>query len=661
MDRSRDGDEESPAHQPRPLTRRHLLGLAGAAANIALAGCNDGQATPTTTRTTHTTSTTTSTTEDTTTTKEEGHFAGQPDMQTPWFDDVSRDAPHPEYPRPQLVRDAWQSLNGEWDLELVDDFAEPPEPPGDRDMPETILVPFPIESQLSGIRDHAFRLWYRTTFTVPDDWTGRVILHFERVDWEAIVFVNGDELTTHRGGYDHFAVDVTDHLTGGEERLAVRVYDPSDFGTQAHGKQEVTVDEDIFYTPATGIWDSVWLEPVPETHIDTIDLTPDLDDETLHLTVHTGNGDDATVEATAIDAGSEVTTATGPADEELAIAVPDPHRWSPDDPHLYDLRIRLRDSSGTVDEVESYFGMRSVGTKLIDGVLRPTLNGEFVFRQGIYDQGYWPDGIYTPPTDEARTFNLQTVKDLGFNTLRKHLKIEPRRWFYWTDRLGLLVWQDIPQQPLGQPYENATPQPREQFEAELTHIIEQNDNHPSLTTWIPANEGWGFGKNNPERIRKTAAIVEDLDGDERLVNAMSGINTCQCDPENGDVIDLHNYGEVTPVPEPTANRISAVGESSAGWVPIPNHKWRAASGGTPDSLVSNLLRRAENNERLMREQGFSAAINLQVTDTEHGFQGVLTYDRKVLKPERSNYDDAVGQIRAANRALIDGSRTGSST
>lgn len=519
------------------------------------------------------------------------------DMATPWYDQVSPETVHEEYPRPQLVWDEWRNLNGVWGFEA----ASPGDsPPIERDLEESILVPFPPESALSGIRRHEPRMWYRTAFSVPNEWlvptahpadgighnpdAQRLLLHFERVDWRTTVYVNGEEVTTHEGGYGSFSVDVTDYLTAeGDQELVVGVFDPTDTGTQPVGKQELQDDEDIFFTPTSGIWETVWIEPVEEAHIWDLELTPQVADETLALSVAAPDG--TTVRAIASDEDGEVGRVAGPANERLSLPVPDPHLWSPDDPFLYDLNVeltrttdgtrsgsrerehyqvdfvvgdpieelgesglyarenrlmrfahgtrgegvsergtawpsakirecleyghittpddgtaevtftvaegcertislvvystpnerftvdsadeqRLLDATthvygpgehtisvdlpeeprggGVLDSVESYFGMRSVGKEQIRGVMRPTLNGEFVFHNGIYDQGYWPDGIYTAPTDEALRFDLQRAVDLEFNAYRKHIKVPPKRWYYWADRLGLLVWQDIP-------------------------------------------------------------------------------------------------------------------------------------------------------------------------------------------------------------------------
>ncbi|MFC4986283.1 LamG-like jellyroll fold domain-containing protein [Saliphagus infecundisoli] len=624
------------------------------------------------------------------------------DMATPWYNEVSPATVHDEYPRPQLVREEWRNLNGVWEFSSA---SEGESAPTGQELNENILVPFPPESSLSGVQRHEDRMWYRTTFSIPHDWlvptahpgqgiennpnSQRLLLHFERVDWEATVYVNGEEVTIHRGGYDSFAIDVTDYLTDeGKQELVVGVYDPTDTGTQPVGKQEVEQDRDIFFTPSSGIWDTVWLEPVPDASIEGLDLTPNIEEEQLELTVDAPER--ATVKATAFDGDEKVSSITGRANEELSLPVPDPHLWSPDDPFLYDLEVELYDSASrqkednsrgnangrnnvrddekvnrgasspsgrgqAVDVVESYFGMRSIGKQSIRGVVRPTLNGKFVFHNGIYDQGYWPDGLYTPPTDNARKYDLELAKDLGFNAYRKHIKIPSKRWYYWADKLGLLVWQDVPNQPLGQPARNEDAQ--ESFRSELRDMIAQNDNHPSLAVWIPVNEGWGHGKTNYDRIRSTTDFVRNLDS-ERLINSLSGIDTMFVDGEvKGDMLDNHNYGQVTPLPEPTDTQMSVVGESSAGWTPIDGHQWDdgSPSGNTPAVLVDNLITRAENNWQYMMEDGFSGAINLQTTDTEYHYQGVVTYDREVFKPDLVS-DDAVSRIREANQALIDASK-----
>ncbi|MFD0599297.1 glycoside hydrolase family 2 protein [Catellatospora coxensis] len=356
-----------------------------------------------------------------------------------------------------MTRPDWQSLNGEWEfLNPATDGAgnvnRNAAPPLGQTLPERILVPYPVESALSGImrNDNRDLMFYRRTFTVPAAWAGRrVQLHFGAVDYEATVWVNGVQVTSHRGGYDRFEADITAQLNGGANEIVVRVYDPTDGRgeKQPVGKQ-VNSPSGIFYTPTSGIWQTVWLEPTPVSSIYSVDVYANLANNTARVRVFTrGNVSGHTVLAEAMAGATVVGSATG-GFTEFTVPVPSARRWSPDDPYLYNLRVSLRNGTGAVvDQVVNYFGMREVGTRLVNGVLRPTLNGEFVFQVGTLDQGFWPDGLYTAPTDAALAFDLQKHKDLGFNMVRKHIKVEPARWYYHADRLGLLVWQDVPSTP----------------------------------------------------------------------------------------------------------------------------------------------------------------------------------------------------------------------
>ncbi|GFH77073.1 hypothetical protein Sgou_17430 [Streptomyces gougerotii] len=372
---------------------------------------------------------------------------GPAPMTTPWTDQVPVDDPLPEYPRPQLTRPDWAGLNGLWDFAVTDADAGVPD-----SFDEQIRVPFVAESALSGIQRKITpddKLWYQREFTVPEDWDGRdVKLNFGGSDWQTTVWVNGEKAGEHKGGFDAFDFTVTDHLEAGANTVTVSVWDPTQHGGGAVGKQRQDDEHDIephpgggiWYTAASGIWQTVWLEPVAPAHITRLDLTPELGDETLRATVHAEGAEGREVRVTVLDGGKEVGTATGAAGEELSVSVPDPRLWSPDDPFLYDVRAELPpagDAPG--DEVGSYAGMRSIGLKKIDGVQRPVLNGEFVFQTGTLDQGYWPDGLYTAPTDEALKYDLQAHKDLGFNMVRKHIKVEPQRWFHWADKLARRV------------------------------------------------------------------------------------------------------------------------------------------------------------------------------------------------------------------------------
>jgi hypothetical protein len=536
-------------------------------------------------------------------------------LATRWAKDVSPEKALPEYPRPQMVRKEWLNLNGLWDIKLSGADAK-------------ILVPFPIESALSGVMKHADRIRYRRSFSLPENWSGRnVLLHFGAVDWEARVSVNGKELGVHRGGYDAFSFDITRVLkSSGEQEITVDVFDPTDAGSQPRGKQ-VLHPGGIMYTPTSGIWQTVWLEPVAENHIESLLLVPDVDAGCLRLTV-AGKG---SVEAIATDNGRQVGKVSGGAGAELKLEIPDPALWSPDSPHLYDLRVKLRSSGTTVDEVTSYFGMRKIALgKDEHGVTRPMLNGKFVFQVGPLDQGFWPDGIYTAPTDEALRWDVATMKELGFNCARKHVKVEPDRWYYWCDKLGLLVWQDM---PAG---DNKTAAAKRQFETELRRMVEGRRNHPAIILWVVFNEGWG--QYDTERLTKW---VKNMDPS-RLVDNASGWTDRNC----GDVIDMHNYpGPGSPKPE--AMRAAVLGEFGGLGLPVDGHTWSKQTWGykgmqSREELTRNYEKLLAKAWLLRDKAGLCACIYTQITDVETECNGLLTYDRNVYKviPQRAADVDA---------------------
>jgi DUF1680 family protein len=403
-----------------------------------------------------------------------------------WAEQVSPDSALPEYPRPQMVRKDWLNLNGLW--QYAEGKAGEAAPTG-KDLDGRILVPFCVESSLGGVGKHTDRLWYRRTFTVPAGWKGKhVLLHFGAVDWEAEVFLNGESLGDHRGGYDAFGFDVTDKLRQGENELIVRVFDPTDKGRQPRGKQ-VLRPRGIWYTPVTGIWQTVWLEPVEPVSVESMVVTPDIDAECVKVTVKArGDWDKPpTIQVTALDGDKQVAAATGAPGEPIILPIKSPRLWSPDEPFLYGLEVAVGD-----DNVESYFGMRktSIG-KGEDGHVRLLLNNEFVFQIGLLDQGFWPDGIYTAPTDAALRYDIEATRAMGFNMARKHVKVEPERWYHWADKIGLLVWQDMPGGFATGKVPEGKKADHENFRRELGNVMEAFRFHPSIVAWIPYNEGWG--------------------------------------------------------------------------------------------------------------------------------------------------------------------------
>jgi hypothetical protein len=530
-------------------------------------------------------------------------------MKTRWAKDVSPANALPEYPRPQMVRKEWLSLNGLWKIKLGDST-------------ETrILVPYPVESALSGVMKHSDRLTYRRSFEIPDSWRGKnVLLHFGAVDWETKVSLNGKELGMHRGGYDAFSFDVTAALrSGGPQEITVEVFDPTDLGGQPRGKQKLKPGG-IMYTPTTGIWQTVWLEPVSVSHIKSLKIVPDVDGSCLRLTVE-GTGK---VDVLISDGGKNVIRGSGDAGAELKLAIPKPKLWSPDSPYLYDLQVSLKNKGKVVDEVTSYFGMRKIAIgKDEKGVTCIMLNGKYIFQVGPLDQGFWPDGLYTAPTDEALRWDVAEIKLLGFNTTRKHVKIEPDRWYYWCDKLGLLVWQDM---PCANSYTDK-PQPLDapQFKSELIKMVKNHWNHPSIIMWVLFNEAQG--QHDTEAL---VAEIKALDPS-RLIDNASGNDDKNC----GDVIDMHNYpGPGSPKPED--KRAAVLGEFGGLGLPIEGHTWSKKTWGYEgtkniEDLTLGYEKLLKKAWKLNDSAGLSTVIYTQLTDIETECNGLLTYDREINK------------------------------
>ena len=545
---------------------------------------------------------------------------------TRWAKDVSPTNVHPEYPRPQMVRPEWQNLNGLWEYAIrgaADGRTA--------DFDGEILVPFPVESALSGVMKRVSeqqRLWYRRTCEVPANWSGqRVLMHFGAVDWEASVWVNGRRLGTHRGGYDPFSFDITDALTpSGPQELVVAVRDPTDTSWQPRGKQ-VHKPGGIWYTPVTGIWQTVWLEPVPEQHIRGLLITPDVEHEVVHIEVDAAGGGQVEIEV--LDAGKVVSERAGSAGKRITLRIPSAKLWSPDQPHLYNLAVTLRAGDEVRDRVQSYFGLRSVSLGQHNGHTRIMLNGKPLFQYGTLDQGWWPDGLYTAPTDAALRYDLEVLKRLGMNMLRKHVKVEPARLYYHCDKLGLLVWQDMPSgdKYIGgnDPDIERSRESGENFQQELRAMIDAFRNHPSIIMWVVYNEGWG--QWDTPRI---ARWVKQYDPT-RLVNSVSGWTDRNC----GDVIDVHAYPGPAMRP-PESRRASALGEfGGLGW-PVEGHLWQDKQNWgyrtyhSQDELQKQYLAVVRRVLPLIG-QGLSAAIYTQTSDVEIEVNGLMSYDREILK------------------------------
>jgi beta-galactosidase/beta-glucuronidase len=554
-------------------------------------------------------------------------------LMTRWAKDVSPRDVHREYPRPQMVREEWQSLNGLWEYAITGKEASRPQT-----FEGQILVPFPIESALSGVMKRVGetnRLWYRRTFRVPADWPRQsVLLHFGAVDWEAVVYVNGKEVGSHRGGYDGFSIDIGDALKrSGDEELVVAVWDPTDAGPQPRGKQ-VNKPHAIWYTPTTGIWQTPWLEPVSSGAIASLKMVPDVDAGLLKLTARLHSPVDAKLDVTALDGRTRVASASGRPDQEISLSVRNAKLWSPDSPFLYGLRVRVLVGEKVVDEVKSYFGMRKIALgKDNKGMNRLFLNNKPLFQLGTLDQGFWPDGLYTAPSDEALRYDIEFTKEAGFNMARKHVKVEPDRWYYWCDKLGLLVWQDMPSGDKyirkEDPDIQRTKESAKQFQAELKALIDQKGNHPSIVFWVPFNEGWGQFDTPQiaEWIRKYDPT--------RLVSSASGWT----DRGVGDVHDIHVYpGPAAPKPEP--NRASVLGEFGGLGLPVRGHTWQNEknwgykSYTNAQDLTRAYVELIKKLRPLTVDQGLAAAIYTQTTDVEIEVNGLLTYDRAVIKMDR---------------------------
>ncbi|RME93754.1 MAG: glycoside hydrolase family 2 [Verrucomicrobia bacterium] len=568
-------------------------------------------------------------------------------LKTRWTDQVRPERVWPEYPRPTMERDRWLNLNGLWEYVVTPREAGRP-----GRFEGEILVPFPIESSLSGVKRRVSeneRLWYRRTFELPAAWKGhRVLLHFGAVDFEATVWVNDHEVGVHRGGYDAFEFDVTDFLREGGNELVVAVWDPTDAGYQPRGKQ-VRNPRGIWYTPTTGIWQTVWLEPVAPAHIQRLRIVPDFDRSAVTVRVEAvAPIPRPAVEVQVLDDGRVVAearlrTETAASSEapligpSITLALRDPKPWSPDHPFLYDLRVRLLDGEQAVDEVRSYFGLRKVSLgKDAKGFTRILLNNEPLFQYGPLDQGFWPDGLYTAPTDEALRFDIEQTKRFGMNLARKHVKVEPERWYYWCDKLGLLVWQDMPSGNFGGRNDaRRSDEASAQYELELRRLVEGRFNHPSIIMWIPFNEGWG-----QHETARYVGLVKRWDPT-RLVNEASGWH----DRGSGDVKDIHAYPGPR-APEPEERRASVLGEFGGLGLPVRGHTWQAEenwgyrSFTDSESLTDAYVTLLRKLHPLVGSHGLSAAVYTQTTDVEIEVNGLMTYDRALVKMDLDRIREA---------------------
>jgi len=569
---------------------------------------------------------------------------------------VSSGTPLPEYPRPQLERSQWLNLNGSWQYAIL--------PKSQENAPTAyagnILVPYAVESALSGVQKTVGKdsiLWYKRTFTVPSAYRNKdILLHFGAVDWQTDVYINGKHAGTHQGGFDPFSFNITSLLKkSGTQEIVVKVWDPTDEGPQPRGKQ-IIKPHGIWYTPVTGIWQTVWLEPVAPTYIASLKPVPDIDKQSLQLSVNTENlqaGDQ--VKIVALDGTQQVAEQTLDNGAAATLNIANPKLWSPSSPALYKLKVSILRKGKVIDEVKSYFAMRKISMAPDQqGIQRMLLNNNFVFQFGPLDQGWWPDGLYTAPTDDALRFDIEKTKELGFNMIRKHVKVEPARWYYYADSLGILVWQDMPSGDLGNRWDSRpaiygratdkdrTPESEKIYRNEWKAIMDAVSFFPSIVVWVPFNEAWGQFK--------TADITKwTMEYDpSRLVNSASGGNFHPV----GHIIDLHNYPDpAMPQAEIFGNKqILVLGEYGGLGLPLDGHTWQQKNNWgyqtfkNADDMFKVYSDFCERLKDLI-QHGLSAAVYTQTTDVEMEVNGLMTYDREIIKVPAE-------KISAVNKAVI---------
>lgn len=556
-------------------------------------------------------------------------------IKTTWAEQIDPNNVLPEYPRPIMERKEWKNLNGLWEYAIRPTGIQQP-----ADMDGQILVPFAVESSLSGVMKTLGKeneLWYSREFTVPSSWKGKnILLHFGAVDWQADVWVNGVKMGQHRGGYTPFSFDITPVLAKGKNQITVKVWDPSDEGYQPRGKQ-VKHPDGIWYTPVSGIWQTVWMEPVSANHITRLKTTPDIDKKILIVEAHTATGNPSAVVSVVVSEGGKV-VATGKAmqGQPVQLAIENARLWSPENPFLYDMKVTLTDNGKVIDEVNSYAAMRKYSIRQgADGITRLQLNNRNVFHFGPLDQGWWPDGLYTAPTDEALVYDIKKVKDFGYNMIRKHVKVEPARWYTHCDKLGVIVWQDMPNGDRGPEWQS-----RQYFKGvEMVHSAESEANYrrewkeiidllysnPCVEVWVPFNECWGQFKT-PDIAAWTKAYDPS-----RLVNPASGGNHYTC----GDILDLHNYPGpdlylYDPMRATVLGEYGGIGLVMKDHLWMPDRNWGYVKFNNPEEVTTEYIKYAEHLLQLI-PRGFSAGVYTQITDVEGEVNGLMTYDRKEIK------------------------------
>ena len=555
-------------------------------------------------------------------------------MLTRWGETLDKQQVLQEYPRPQLVRESFYPLNGLWDYAITASDACPGAWDGQ------ILVPFSPEAPLSGV-GKTLRpgqvLWYRRPLPLKNQAGMRTLLHFGAVDWKADVWVNDVKVGSHTGGYVPFSFDITQALKAGDNKLTVRVWDPTDRGYQPRGKQVCNPDG-IWYTPVSGIWQTVWLEPVAPMHIENLRILPNVDANTVTVTVQKSVECPAMMaEVKVLDGGKLVATARGINNEPVEVRMPaDVKLWSPDSPFLYDLEVTIYKDGKPVDSVKSYAAMRKISTKRDDnGIVRMQLNNKDLFQFGPLDQGWWPDGLYTAPSYEAMIFDIDKTKEWGFNMIRKHIKVEPAAWYTYCDRKGIIVWQDMPsgdRNPEWQMHQYFTGTELKRsaeseacYRKEWKEIMDFLYSYPCICTWVPFNEAWGQFKA-PEIAEWTKQYDPS-----RLVNPASGGNFYHC----GDIVDLHNYpgprmylydGERANV----LGEYGGIGLALEGHLWQPDRNWGYVQFKNSKEVTDEYVKFGHELLKYIK-QGFTAAVYTQTTDVEIEVNGVMTYDRKVMK------------------------------